>query len=105
MLSVFPQVTASHVRPSGSYVAGRWVPNAPVSESITVVTPQRADGSLLMQLPEGERAYTHLKTWTRKPLLTGDLLTIGEVEYLVVVAEDWSYDGSFYRALIRRVQS
>ncbi|HXK36115.1 MAG TPA: hypothetical protein VJ553_00860 [Candidatus Paceibacterota bacterium] len=105
MLSVFSQVPATLVRPTGTIVAGRWVPDVVAPVAITVITPQRASGTDLQMLPDGDRQYVHLKTWSTTELHADDLLTVGGVEHRVVLVEDWEYDGNFHKALIRKVQS
>jgi hypothetical protein len=105
LLTAFPKVAASLVRPGGAYnAAGRWVPASVDPVPIKIVKPQPARGSELQNLPEGERVYTHLKTWTETVLNVGDLLTYKGVEYRVVLVPDYQDDGEFCKALMRENQ-
>ena len=104
MLSLFDTIPATYVRPSGAYVAHRWVATAELPAPIRVIFPQRVDGATLQMLPEGDRQYTHLVTWTKTELWPNDLLEIRGVQYRVVKQEDWSADGNFHEVIIRKVQ-
>lgn len=110
LLSSFPKIAATRKRPNGSDVKGVWTETAPTSTSIRIVAPQPANGTDLQFLEDGERKYTHKKTWSESELLVDDVLTIAGTDYLVVSDMDYaltclaeSFDGH-YKVLIRKVQ-
>lgn len=111
LLAGFPTVAATYVRPSGSYVNGEWTEEISAPVEIDLVSPQPADGRSLQLLPEGDRVYEHMMTWTVEALQPRDIVTLDAVEYRVILARGydqavrgWDMDG-FTKVLMREVQS
>jgi len=105
VLNFFPKVAAAYYRPSGAYVAGVWVAATPSPTPLTIIQPQPADGRTLMMLPEGDRQYDHLVTWSETNLEPDDRVVFGGVTYRVVHRTNRAIDGGFYRAVMREEQA
>lgn len=103
MLEVFTKLSATLVSPTGTYstTTGLWTAGTPTTSSIQVIAPQPASGRDLQLLPEGEREYTHLKTWTESSVLTGDKITVAGRTYRVTMTKPWFDDGNFIQVLMR----
>lgn len=105
MLQYFPKMAATYRRPSGVYVDSRWVPAAVAEIPIMIIRPQPANGRELQMLPEGDRQYSHLKTWTAAEVMPNDVLTFRAVEYRVVSSKDYQFDGAFHKILLRACET
>jgi hypothetical protein len=93
-------------RPSGSYVAGRWVEGAAetfeIAASIQPATPKE-----LQRLPEGDRVKAVIAIWTTTELRVGegaqaDRVSYGGGTYEVQAVERWDL-GEYFKALASRV--
>lgn len=88
-------------RPSGSYVAGRWVAGAAsmfeITASIQPATPKE-----LQRLPEGDRTTAVVAVWTSTELQAHDLVAYGGGNYEVQALERWDL-GGYFKALASRV--
>jgi hypothetical protein len=104
LLGFFPKKAAVLSRPTGSYVNGRWVAGTASTSNILIIRPQPLPGKDLQVLPEGDRTYVHLVSWSDAEIHNDDILTINSLTYRVVHVEPWNEDGGGYRFFIRLVQ-
>lgn len=104
MMSWFPTVSASYTRPTGSYVDGLWVPATATPTTISIIEPQRDPGEEGQYPVEGDRVYTHLKTWTSARLRVNDVLSYGGIDYRVVKLGSWYGQAGFGEVFIREIQ-
>lgn len=105
MLRYFPKVAASYKRPTGTYgTDGKWVAGSPASVPILVIAPQPATGRDLQMMPEGDRVYRHLKTWTETELMPNDMVTYDGTTYRVIPSANWAIEGNYHRVLLREMQ-
>lgn len=104
MMQYFPKVIATYRRPTGSYVDSRWVADAVDGIPVQIIAPQPASGRDLQMLPEGDRTFRHLKTWSPVELLADDVLKVSGFVYRVVKSKDYQTDGGYYKILMREVQ-
>ena len=103
MLEVFTKLSATLLSPTGSYstATGTWTAGTPSTSTVAIIAPQPASGRDLQFLPEGEREYIHLKTWTEASVLTGDKITVAGRTYRVTTTKPWFDDGNFVQVLMR----
>lgn len=92
-------------RPSGSYVAGRWVEGAATILEITA-SIQPATPKELQRLPEGDRTRDVIAIWTTTELRVGegaqaDRVSYGGATYEVQAVERWDL-GAYWKALAAR---
>jgi hypothetical protein len=96
------------MRPSGSYVAGRWVEGAGSAFEI-VASIQPATPKELQRLPEGDRVRDVIAIWTTtelqvaaSPAAQADRVTYAGASYEVQAVERWDL-GEYFKALASRV--
>ena len=106
LLNFFPQVAATYRRPTGTYstTTGTFVPGSASDNDITIISPQPASGKELLLLPEGDREFNHLKTWTETALQNEDIVTWNGTQFKVVRVGDFNFDGGFYPILMRELR-
>lgn len=87
-----------HSKTPGSYDHGKWVPGAPISNTLRGVI-QPATGRQLMDVPEGVRTEANYIVWSRQAIVEDDTITYKGKDHRVVWL--WPRDeDSFYRAAI-----
>lgn len=97
-------------RPSGSYVAGRWVEGTAETFEITA-SIQPATPKELQRLPEGDRVRDVIAIWTTtelrvaaSPAAQADRVTYAGAVYEVQAVERWDL-GAYWKVLASRVAS
>lgn len=100
MLAVMAEaVEVGHVATVGSYnAAGKWVTSNSVPASI-LATVHPADGSQLMNLPEGIRSEARYLMWAVVDVAQGDIVVFNGSRYKVIYK--WPRpEGGFTRAAL-----
>lgn len=105
MLVWFPVKLASYTRPYGSYVNGIWIPAYSAPKPCWIVEFQPDNGHVGQYPEEGNRVYSHFKTWTSVRMAVNDIITDAGTDYIVVRVGPWHEQAGFGKIFIREVQS